>query len=442
MIGALIAGVLVCWLVFPPQEQGPPRGSPKPNYEPPIHVLFVLHFDPPPTPPEKPYFDVEGQETVMNYERSRDELTWLLDFCQENGVKMTALFNGFYPQIAMRKGELEPIQRLLDEGHEVGTHAHSIRYDESTDRWVSTQDPREFYSSAKHFVDEALEEAGGGGNVTVCAALPKGKYGPEEELMEEHGFWVAIGNRPDFATQYLGHQAWNPWRARCSDERGHELEEDLSVSFVSIDHRSQIGSSTAHGVDSTVPELKKDFLMLYVEWKMHELMGLEDKVWSWGVVHHPNYGDTYNQDIEEFFLWLNEHFIGKKTLHGSTVALYATASQTAEDFLVWENENPAKSSFSYVEGDEYPYMCKHSWLKISSSVYVGDMDLGKGVEAFEFRDASDKVFYLCWSDVLRELDLENLFQGPIKATNPLGVEKIYQPDGVVLTEEPCFLESA
>lgn len=442
LIAALVAGALAYWLVLQPQQRGPLHILSKPDYEPPIHALFVLHFDPPATPPKKPYFSVEERETVMNYERSRDELIWLLDFCQGNGVKMTALFNGFYPQIAMRRGELEPIERLLDEGHEVGTHAHSIRYNESTDRWVSAQDPYEFYSSAKYFVDEVLEEVGSGENVTVCAALPKGKYGLEDELMEEYGFWIATGNRPDFATKYFGHQVWNPWRARCSDERGHELEEDLSVDFVSIDHRSQIGSPTAHGVNSTVPELKKDFLTLYVEWKMHELMGLEDKVWSWGVVHHPNYGDQYNQDIEEFFLWLNEHFIGKKTPHGSTVAVYATARETAEDFLAWEREHPGKSSFSYVEGGEYPYMCKYSWQKLSDATYVGDLNLGEGVEAFEFRSADGKVFYLCWSDIPRELDLSSFFQGSVKATNPLGVEKTYQPNKVVVTEEPVFLEPA
>jgi len=104
---------------------------------------------------------------VNNYVRSRDELVWLLDFAKRNEVRMTALFNGYYVQLAMRRKELDPLRRLINEGHEIGTHAHSICYDKTSDRWFrDTRSP----------VDALLDEIGAGDNGAMCAMFGRGMY--------------------------------------------------------------------------------------------------------------------------------------------------------------------------------------------------------------------------------------------------------------------------
>ena len=104
---------------------------------------------------------------MNNYVRSRDELVWLLDFAKRNGVRMTALFNGYYVQLAMRRKELDPLRRLINEGHEIGTHAHSICYDKTSDRWFRCTDSDEWFRDTRSLVDALLDEIGDGDNGAI-----------------------------------------------------------------------------------------------------------------------------------------------------------------------------------------------------------------------------------------------------------------------------------
>ena len=407
--------------------------------EPPINVLFVLHFDPPAGD-----FEVEGVECVNNYVRSRDELVWLLNFAEKSGVKMTALFNGYYIQHALRRNELEPLERLAAEGHEIGTHAHSICYDKVGDRWFRCSNADQWFRDAKTLVDTMLKEIGAEGNRAMCAMFQKGMYSHEDDLMKKYGYDIGIGNRPEIALNYFGHIVWNPWRAECTDLEGHALKEDKNVGFISIDHRAQIGSTTSHGgVDSRSDTLKRQFLMLYIEWKYRELRDYEDKVWTWGVVHHPNYGDKYNDHIEDFFSWLNKYFINKKTPSGNLIAVYSTASEVADQYYDWERKHPGSSSFSYVEGDPYPYICKYSKDKLLDSEYMGEVDLGADVTAFKFRSKGGKIFLLAWYNGkgVKTVDVSSIFGGTVYVITPVGEKTEQDASRVSLTEEPVFIEA-
>ena len=425
-----------------PTKTPTPTPGPQPSEEiSPIYVLFVLHFDPPGTRAGE-CLSLNGYEYTNNYMRSRDELAWLLDFAKRTGVRMTALFNGFYPQLAIRRNELDLLARLIQEGHEIGTHAHSIYYDEAGDRWCSVNDPEMWFKDAKACVDQVVSLVGGENRV-MCAMFGRGMYENEDDLMKKYGYDIGLGNRPEIALNFLGHIVWNPWRAKCSNDYSRALEEDPSVPFVSIDHRSQIGSTSAHGgVDSRSDTLKKMFLMAFVEWKVHEIMG-DSKVWCWGVVHHPNYGEIYNDHIEDFFGWLNKHFIGIKTPKGNTVAAYATASQVAEAFYRWEKEHPGKSSFSYVEGQPYPYLCKYSRDKLIDATYLGELNLGEGIYAFKFSSGRG-TFILAWyngeGEVTVDLAAAGVMSGQVVVTTPTGESSTTDASNVVLSELPVFIE--
>jgi len=409
---------------------------------PPIYVLFVLHFDPPATGGPTKYFDVEGSACVDNYERSRDELVWLLDFARNYGVKMTALFNGYYPQLALRRGELDPLRRLINEGHEIGTHAHRLCYDETNDRWFTCPDPDKWFADAKKAVDDVLKVVGGQNRV-MCAMFNRGQYEMEDDLMAKYGYDIGLGNRPEIFLSRFGHIVWNPWRARCSDDPARALEWDHTVGFVSIDHRAQIGSTTSHGgVDSRSDTLKRMFLMVFVEWKVHEMNG-EDKIWSWGVVHHPNYGDRYNSHIEDFFSWLSQYFIGKTTPRGNVIAVYATASEVADAYYAWESKHPGEVPFSYVDGDPYPYTCWYSHEKLLSATYLGVISgLPQGVYAFKFKDKNGKIFVLAWYNDKGSIkvNFSSVFTGSVVVTTPTGSTSVTQASSVTLTELPVFIE--
>jgi len=407
----------------------------------PIYVLFVLHFDPA-MDKKKGYFEMEEPICVNNYITSRDELVWLLDFADSYGVKLTALFNGFYPQLAIRRGELEPLERLARD-HEIGTHAHNLCYDQSGDRWFVCSDPDRWFADNKRAVDELLSRVGGENRV-MCAMFERGMYELEDDLMAKYGYDIGLGNRPELFLSIFGHIVWNPWRAHCSNDKSRALEWDPTVGFVSIDHRAQIGSTKSHGgVDSRSNTLKRQFLMAFLEWKVHELRG-DGGVWSWGVVHHPNFGDRYNDHIEDFFGWLNKYFIGKETPHGNTIAVYATASEVADAFYEWESKHKEQPSFSYVEGQPYPYLCDYARRKLLAATYAGELSLGPNIYAFVFRTKEGKVFVLAWyngdGEVTVDFEAAGVLRGRVKVTTPLGASSEAQASKVALTEMPVFVE--
>jgi len=273
----------------------------------------------------------------------------------------------------------------------------------------------------------------------------KGMYSHEDDLMKKYGYDIGIGNRPAIALNYFGGIVWNPWRAECTDLEGYALKEDKNVGFISIDHRAQIGSTTSHGgVDSRSDTLKRQFLMLYVEWKYRELRDYEDKVWTWGVVHHPNYGDRYNDHIEDFFSWLNKYFINKRTPSGNLIAVYSTASEVADQYYEWEKKHPGSSSFNYVEGDPYPYICEYSKDKLLNSEYIGEVDLGPGIVAFEFRSKNGERFLLVWYNGhgVKNVDVSGIFTGKVYVVNAVGEKEEYDSVNVPISEEPMFIEAA
>ena len=125
---ALLTIVVSC-LLMPLLVSAAPAAADGPS---PINIFIPLHIDPPQANP------MTGVITLPPgfYERTRDEILWLLDEAEEHGAKYTALFNGWYPQEALARSELTPFQALLDAGHEIGTHAHSITYDAVLGVWL------------------------------------------------------------------------------------------------------------------------------------------------------------------------------------------------------------------------------------------------------------------------------------------------------------------
>jgi hypothetical protein len=434
----------------PPSQPAPTRPtSGGPDYEPPINVFFVLHLDP---SGELGAPTFKAQPVL--YQRAYDEIQWLIGEASRYGVKMTALFNGWYTRWALDHNDLDQFGQLVAAGHEVGTHAHATSYDPGQDLWLQygqeaaryglpaydAEKARQAWSDADQYMEAALSAAGlSGQNRTMCA-WPL-LCSDEGLMMEQFGFDFASGNRSEKGPLYFDHIVWNPWRPGTSDEPGYELEADPDAGFVALDHYAQIGASEeAHaGIDVTPAGLKRSFLMLYAEWLSRVRRGAEDRVWTFGFIQHPNYSDRYNADISDVLSWLDRYFIGKTTPQGHTIARYATVSEIGEEYLAWEQAHPGALSFSFVRGDVYPYTYAGVPAKLDGAKYEAHVDLGVEVTCFRF-SKDGRPLYLLWSDDgERTVDLREL-SGQVRVTGPTGQESIQDAAALPLTEEPLFVE--
>jgi hypothetical protein len=368
-------------------------------------------------------------------------------------MHLTFLYNGWYSKWALEHGDTAQFRELVEAGHEIGSHAHRITYASARDLWVGRVDElnrygrpnydaalaRQCWEDADRYMDQVVAEIGAPEQNQSMCAVPF-KCSDEGELMGDFGFTIAPGNRSEKGTTYFGHIVWNPWRPAASDEPAHELQEDLGASYITLDHLAQIGSSEGHGMDLTVPQLQRRFLMLYAEWLARERTGAEDKIWTFGFATHPNYGDRYNADIQEFLSWLDEHFIGKTSPHGNVIARYASVGEIAAEYEAWEDAHSGVSSFSYVKDDPYPYTYELMPVMLEDAAYEGDVDLGAGITCFRLSKEGMPI-YLLWSDLgERTVDFSREVAGQLKVTSASGVSSTQDPATLRVSEEPLFVE--
>lgn len=439
-----------------PQDCGevPPTGSEilpstgSPAYEPPINVSLILHIDP----------DMAGEQYTFTatpdiYQKTKGGIDWFIEEAKSHNLKFSSLYNGWYPMEALELNDLSQFQTLVDAGHEIGTHAHRITYDPATDVWTAHIEELSFYGrpnydpilaqqvwdDATKSLEDVLQRLGITGQNQIVATRTF-TFANEELLMEQYGFPISAGNRAELSSDYFGHMVWNPWRPAGNDEPGHDIEEDITRSFITIDHLAQIGShEISHAMDLSIPQMQRRFIMLYTEWLSRVRKGVEDKVWTFNFVYHPNYEDKYYRETTEFLNWLDEFFIGKTTSEGYTIARYATLREIAQEFTAWEADHPGTSSFNYVRDDPYPYTYPMLPTMLEDAAYEAMVDLGPGVTCFRF-SKNGNVIYLLWSDQgQRTVNLLEL-KGQVRITNSKGEESISDAANIALTEEPLFVE--
>lgn len=440
----------VCPIDCPEEEtsrESPAMGNP--DYEPPINIFLVLHSD-----PDMAIESFTFSATPVDYQRTHDGFDWLMEEAARHDLKFSALYNGWYPMEALETGDLSQFQSLLDAGHEIGTHAHRLTYDPEEDLWTAHVEDLSFYGrpnydsalarqtwdDATHYVEEVLQAIGvTGQNQTMSTR--SFQFSDEGILMDEYGFTVAAGGRAELGIKYFGHAVWNPWKPASNDEIGHEIEEDLNASFITIDHLAQIGADeVSHPVDLSIPQLQRRFLMLYTEWLTRVRTGADDKIWTFGFVYHPNYTDRYLDDLSEFLDWLDENFIGKTTSQGYTIARYATIGEIAQEFMGWEAANPGVSSFNYVRGDPYPYTYEFLPTMLDGAAYEQRIDLGEGVTCFRL-SKDGKPIYLLWSDQQEQIvDLSQELSGQVHVTDTKGNERVQDTSALSITDKPLLIE--
>lgn len=422
---------------------------PRSGYEPPINIFLVLHIDP---------IQELGAETFKAepemYQRTHDEIDWLMEEAEEHQLHFTSLYNGWYPKWALDHNDTDQFKELINAGHEIGSHAHQITYDEESDTWITHNDKlsifgrpnydpalaRECWQDASSYINSVLDKIKTTGqNKIMCSTALS--FSDEKKLMAEFKFTIAAGNRLEAGANYFGHMPWNTWRAANNDEPGYEIAEDLKSPYVSINHAAQIGMTESHAMYVTVPQLQRQFLMLYAEWLKQERTSADDRIWSFGFVYHPNHGDKYNEDLIEFLDWLEKYFINKKSQNGNTIAKYATISEISREFLAWEKSHRGVSSFNYKKGDPYPYSFSALAEQLPGADYEETVDLGKDISCFKFVKEKESIF-LVWSNKgNQEVDFSKVLSGEVIVIDASTGKEIQQDAGKLkLSEEPNLIK--
>ena len=361
----------------------------------PIHITFVIHFD--------PLFAPRGQVLRQSYEAERDNLEWLADFLErlekEKGREfvpcLTLEIGGDHAEWYLEDEEgLNLLRRLYRKGiHAFGTHFHSnykagphLWYDARRWAWSPQTRQRVTYDHILE-VDRLIGRIIGSDDPKEIRRVNRTITGHllDVGLAREMGFEVLTGGRNEAMNLFFDHDVYNPWRPAF----GWPLSEDLNSPWVLIPQAPVLGRIGEHGPlprgvpeeytqgmrrmiwqDLSLPAMRRKFLHLYLEWREHQRQGIE-KVWVFGWHEHPN--DLYpperarwkpsrREAVVQFVTWLNEHFIGRRTAEGRLMAKYANTDEVRDAFLAWEEDHPGHSSFNYPvqvqDWESYPYLLK------------------------------------------------------------------------------------
>jgi hypothetical protein len=418
MFRTLLMIVILCSVVYTTLWANP--------NEPPIHIIFDVHIEP-----------IEGGP---NYFQRRTEVNWLRETALAHGATLTLESNGEYMEYCLEHGHQADFQAFLDAGFDVGTHSHLVTY-EGPHQWVNRYGEEltfdlvdRIISDAEAFVDSVI---GAENNFHLCTQTNKAYI---DTMMHMHDFRFVTGPGEE-GYWYFGHQVWNPFRPASSEGSG-VLEEDLTAPYVTIPHLPQINKPEAHGMNLLLPQMKRRFLMIYLEWLYRVRNGVDDKIWVWGFNTHACQNFLQRDAVEEMLQWLNEYFVNHTVETGDTIAVYATGSEIYRKYLDWEANHPGVSSFSYVDGDPYPYTYEAMPTLLNDAAYDTCFEMDININTHGFRK-NGKPLFIAWTDSgTAVLDLSSFFPETVRTTDGHGIESVQNSSQLIVSEEPLFIESA
>jgi hypothetical protein len=398
----------------------------------PINVIFAVHIE--------PFLPEFG----FNYVERREELYWLRDRALTHGAKLTVSSNGEFMEFVEDSGDEALVRSYLDAGFNWGTHIHPLwrrgRHDwviEPPD--VPEDTIRRIWQDNIDAVNKVIGSENNYGVAPYQCAQPF-----LVQLMKEYGITIETAlTEPAgiMAYENLGHYPFNPFRP--SAEVGKYLKEDLNqTQYILIPHYPQLEPNPGPSGPRSLGTNQKYFIMEYIEWLHWQRNGLPKKVWVFGIATHACYNRPNRDYIDTMLYWLDENFIGKSTPTGYVIAEYASAKEVKEEFLEWEKEHPGMSSFSWEEGDPYPYTYPDMPVLLRDAEYDGIVDLGNTVSCYRFKRESSSPIYAIWSWANEQvIDFSSEISGQVKVYNGKGNQYVENSSELKITEEPIFVEA-
>ena len=339
--------------------------------QPQINITMDLHCD-----PLNQQLTLDERRTF--FRRQLANATWLMDYLEPYGVKVSFLAVGECYEFCIEESEqaacLPLLARLQKSGGILGTHMHTEYYRGVHD-WPAIanaymnpdpSDVRKIWDTSKRFTDKAVSLALGLTDSAAIAAINTAAESHAEltdpnQLMEEYGYTIREGGGDQVMSSYFSHVPWNPFRPGQT-----AITEDLTTKFVTIPQGMVIGQVGEHlGIwqDGKSSRKKAEFLQLYANWKERNRTGAKPKVWAfgWGVhTQDLDEGSESRAAIMDLIPWLRDEFVSKTGSTGAPPARFASYIDVRNEYLTWETEHPGVSSFSYAakntDYSQYPYL--------------------------------------------------------------------------------------
>jgi len=340
----------------------------------PIHLVYVNHVEVESVLDYAPPLRDGATYTTapQKYASTSGQLEWEIAQAEAVGARISFHMSGAYAERTLAAADQALWAQHLADGHTVGVHFHKFLRGPEPFQWTYSISPAQ----------DEIEKAWRDNHALVG------------ELVGAEGLWVG-------ESHYGCPSCWEElgYRLKATEQMallpaGQHIvwlvERDPS-GVITYPHFPQIGEAGWHGpaesrtfFDLRLPQLKKEFLMLYLEWLERERRGLEPQVWAWGWVNHAGRSTArHATEIEEMLTWLSENFVGRTSPRGNTIAKFVSDHELLEIYEAYERSGgrPLPSPLTHVN-DQFPYMA----YALKNAGVVADLssDLGlAGVRLFE-----------------------------------------------------------
>ncbi|MEW5797052.1 MAG: hypothetical protein AB1772_11915 [Candidatus Zixiibacteriota bacterium] len=312
----------------------------------PIHIVYVNHVEVESvidyTPPL-----INGltyETTTDRYQFTAGQLEWEMNQADAVGAHISFHMSGAYAARAKLEGDSALWSAHLMAGHVVGVHAHSFVQGTDPTRWTYNTTPTAL-EIEQHWQDnhDLVGSLVGAGHLWVGES----HYGCATCWMD---MGYNLRTTEAMAPVPLGqHIVWTV-------ERGAD-------NVVTYPHFPQPGEAGWHGptesrvfFDLRFPQLKKEFLLVYLEWLERERLDLPPQVWSWGWCNHGGAATVvHGVGLADLLNWLNENFVGRLSPGGNVIAQFVNDHELKGIFETYEASggDPLPTD---VLSDQFPYV--------------------------------------------------------------------------------------
>jgi len=313
------------------------------------------------------WFELKRQR----YQNHRAAIMWLAEETERINARMSFQLNGEYVRDAFTimanagGDDTKHLHDLVALGHAMSTHFHPFVLSDSDEFWEDVSDRVMTMTLMDRLWADHL------GPIETALGFPVIRADPAHdrntgELMAHFNtllrrYNLSVENVGEsFSRTHWAHRPWNTFRRDISTE----LTEDLNGPMVAVQSYPQVGRETPQGrhvVISTVPQLKRRFMDITMQWLYSQAMGQTPRIWTFGIMTHPDSNARYEDEILDLLEWLAE-MTTTESPFGGPVAEFVTDTELAGLHETWEDEYPGASAFSFdmeaYEADQnvpYPY---------------------------------------------------------------------------------------
>ena len=313
---------------------------------------------------------------------------------EEAGGLLSAQLSGEFARDAslLVPEGLPALQQLLENGHTFGAHFHDQAL-EAREEWLPLGPRGLTREEHERIWEDHIQAVEGLANRTVLRVDAAVRFEEDDSpttLEDQHDVRLASAGDA-FSYTPWAHAIWSPLRASPH----LALTEDPSGAQIRLGIYPQIGKtqpSGLHALPTTVSQLQRHFLQVLAQWTWDQLDPATPRVWTFGLMTHPNQTDLSLDELQVFLEWLDDTFSTRVGPSGQPVYELVSDEDVLHRYRDWERRWPRASSFDFdmegwLEGEcpVYPYPLEGLAIGLRDAELVQEMRLGPGVMGWTLR---------------------------------------------------------